>query len=278
MAFTAIGSLIAGAAVETAVVLAAITEVGIAMTVVGAVTGSKSLMKIGGVLSLVGGVGGMINGAMSGAASTAASVAEGAVPELLGEAGGYAAAAGESGLVQLGSELGSVAGVGDGTADVFAQADEAMSALAEQPIAADVAGSSAADATKAMGNSASPLEAVPEAITPKLEVPNVSEPLIGQSDTSLAVQGNSSNALDRATGVEYGSALPPAGSKDYFSNFMKWVKENKEVAKFGLEGIKGMVGSEKEDAMTDYYSTMADSKRYGNTVARVGRPLIGART
>jgi hypothetical protein len=39
-------------------VLTAVAEVGTALTVVGAVTGNKDMMKVGGVMGLVGGVGG----------------------------------------------------------------------------------------------------------------------------------------------------------------------------------------------------------------------------
>ena len=74
------------------------------------------------------------------------------------------------------------------------------------------------------------------------------------------------------------SNVPPAASKDYFNNFMEWVKKNKEVAKMGLEGVKGMVGSDLEDAKVDYYKNEANRYRYGNTVARYNpQPLIGAR-
>lgn len=60
MGFPAIAALVAGAEVTGALALAAITEVGTVMTVVGAVTGSKDLMKAGAVMGLVGGVGGAI--------------------------------------------------------------------------------------------------------------------------------------------------------------------------------------------------------------------------
>ncbi len=82
MAFAAIGALIGGATATTALVLTAVTEIGMAMTVVGAVTGNKSLMKIGGVLGLVGGVGGMMAGAAAGGASTVAGGAADALGDL----------------------------------------------------------------------------------------------------------------------------------------------------------------------------------------------------
>lgn len=79
-------SAVAAAFIEgatAAVILTAVTEVGIALTVVGTVTKSPELTKLGGAMSLVGGVGGVINGAMGAAAGAAAE----------GAAGGLGAAA-----------------------------------------------------------------------------------------------------------------------------------------------------------------------------------------
>lgn len=62
MAETAIVAILAGSeAVTTALVLTAVTEVGVAMSVVGMVTGNEDLMNVGATLGLVGGVGGLIN-------------------------------------------------------------------------------------------------------------------------------------------------------------------------------------------------------------------------
>ena len=72
MAFTAVTALVAAETVNAAMVLAAVAQIGTAMTIVGAVTGSKDLMKLGGTMALVGGIGGMAAGAMSGAAADAA--------------------------------------------------------------------------------------------------------------------------------------------------------------------------------------------------------------
>ena len=96
MAFTAVGALIAGEAVTATLVLSAVAEVGMAMTVVGGVTGSKSLMKIGAAMSLIGGVGGMINGAMSGAAGAASGVGEAAAGSAMDVAAAEALTAGAS--------------------------------------------------------------------------------------------------------------------------------------------------------------------------------------
>ena len=63
-----------GAAVTAATVFAAISYVGLAFTIVGAVTGNKTLSKIGGVLGIVGGVGGLAT-SLGGAAATGAAEA-----------------------------------------------------------------------------------------------------------------------------------------------------------------------------------------------------------
>lgn len=60
MGLPAIAAILAGSEVTGTLALAAITEIGTVMTVVGAVTGSKDLMKTGAVMGLVGGVGGAI--------------------------------------------------------------------------------------------------------------------------------------------------------------------------------------------------------------------------
>jgi hypothetical protein len=52
----AVAAIVAAEAVTTAMVVAAITQIGIGLSVVGAVTGNKTLMKIGGVMGLAGGV------------------------------------------------------------------------------------------------------------------------------------------------------------------------------------------------------------------------------
>lgn len=65
-----------------ATVLTAISAVGMATTVVGAVTGNKNLMKIGGEISMVGGIGSLVNagiGALGAAGAAGADVAAGQI-------------------------------------------------------------------------------------------------------------------------------------------------------------------------------------------------------
>lgn len=74
MAFTAVASVLAGTA-STAVVIAAIGEVGLALTVAGAVTGNKNLMKVGAVMGVAGGVGSLATSAFGAATEGAAAIA-----------------------------------------------------------------------------------------------------------------------------------------------------------------------------------------------------------
>lgn len=81
MAFSAIGAVLAGTA-TTATVIAAVGEVGLALSVVGAVTGNKSLLKVGGVLGLASGIGSIANasfGAATEGAAAGAAVSDGDV-------------------------------------------------------------------------------------------------------------------------------------------------------------------------------------------------------
>lgn len=86
---------VAAEVVTVASVAAAVGELGVALSVVGAVTGSKDLVKIGGFLGLAGGVTSLAAGAF-GAAEGAA--AEGLAGDGLGGAGGTLGQAGDYGM------------------------------------------------------------------------------------------------------------------------------------------------------------------------------------
>ncbi|MFZ6723336.1 hypothetical protein [Undibacterium sp. Ji49W] len=62
-----------------ATVLTAISAVGMATTVVGAVTGNKNLMKIGGEISMVGGIGSLVNAGIGALGAAGADVAAGQI-------------------------------------------------------------------------------------------------------------------------------------------------------------------------------------------------------
>jgi hypothetical protein len=71
MGFTAVGAVLAGTA-DVATTIAAVGEVGLATSVVGAVTGNSTLTKIGGYMGLASGVGSLANSAFGAATDAAA--------------------------------------------------------------------------------------------------------------------------------------------------------------------------------------------------------------
>lgn len=118
MAFAVTAVAAAIEVTTVASVLSAISAVGLATSVVGVVTGKPNLIKIGGELGLVGGIGGLVNGAVNGAAGNLAGVAEGATE------GAYSDVAGEKFALASGTDA---AGSGFGSA----AADAVKSAAAD---------------------------------------------------------------------------------------------------------------------------------------------------
>lgn len=276
MAFTSIAALVGGSAASATLVLGAIAEVGMAMSVVGAVTGNKKLMKVGGVLGLVGGVGGMIARAGTAAAGAAAGAGAGEVAglEQLGEAGGYGFTSAETGLQTLGEAGGyAVEGVSGGM-DASQMASEALQELGEgQWAQPGLEPGMEPNALKELG-------AGPELPKPEVTVDPVKPPepsLIGKppADPTANTPQQAFRSSEIAAQNAGAGTLPGTTATDYFKNFLKFVEDNKEFSKMAFEGLKGMAGSELEDAKTDYYKAEAGRYKYGNTVARY-QPLIGA--
>lgn len=83
MAFTAVVALASAETVTAAMVFAAVAEVGVALTVMGAVTGDKNMMSTGSMMSMVGGIGG---------AAAGSSLFNNAAGEVAGSVAGDAAA------------------------------------------------------------------------------------------------------------------------------------------------------------------------------------------
>lgn len=130
MAFTGIAAIVgavgAGTAVTVSMVLVAVAEVGTILSVVGAVTGNETLMKIGGVMGLVGGIGSAISGAASGAASAGLDAAAG---EAFTEAGtSLASDLGSNGLGALESTMSPGELLNGATGTVGQTASEALTA------------------------------------------------------------------------------------------------------------------------------------------------------
>lgn len=115
-----------GTAAFVGAALTAVADVGVATSVIGAVTGNTTMEKVGGALGLVGGVGGLINSGLSSAA-VGASDAAGS----LGTTGTDAAATGATDSVVLpGANAGSAADASMGLGSTSSGADGIASANA----------------------------------------------------------------------------------------------------------------------------------------------------
>lgn len=141
MAFAAVGAILAGSqAVTAGLVLTAVAEVGMAVTVVGAVTGNQKMMKVGGIMSLVGGVGGLIANAASSASAAAAQAAN------QSSAAGWALDGGAAAGAGAGAATGSAANYGAGQVFQKAATDSVAGTIASGIAEAGAAGAGAAGA------------------------------------------------------------------------------------------------------------------------------------
>lgn len=136
MAFVVTAVAAAIEVTTVATVLTAVSAVGMAMTVVGAVTGNKDLMKVGGVIGLAGGVGSLVNGAIDGAAAAGAAdaAASGAAD---------AAAAGSDAATIGATDMGGYA-AGDVTSNLASSGIDAANTGAATGMGASNLGSTAA--------------------------------------------------------------------------------------------------------------------------------------
>jgi hypothetical protein len=119
MAWVVTAVVTAAELMTAAAIFTAVAEVGIAMTVVGKITKSKELVKIGGIMSLVGGIGSLATsayGALSaaGAGEGAVGVAEGAAVGAASDVAGEQFAL-EAGMDAAGSGFGAAAAEGAAT-------------------------------------------------------------------------------------------------------------------------------------------------------------------
>ena len=133
-------------------VLTAVSYVGLATTVVGAVTGNKNLMKIGGEIGLVGGIGGLVNGAIGGAASAGANaVGGGAVDAASGGLNAVGGGALDSAVTGAANAAGSI---GADEAAALTGADMGAGVSSDVTNATGVLGSATSPSTGIMGQTA----------------------------------------------------------------------------------------------------------------------------
>jgi hypothetical protein len=289
MAFTGIAALVAGeVAVDAVVVLAAISEVGMVMTVVGAVTGDKTLMKIGGIMGLVGGIGGMVAGAAGGAGAMEAAAAS--------DAGGGAAY----------SVAGDVAGEAGLAADAAGAASDAGNGLISSELASPVSGlNPASELSTAPGATTSmPMDTAAQATAAPTQAATNTAPL----STDVATQSGNLGALapTGATGpvspadyqvggrfgpdnMDVGGGYNPAtaggapmSSSNFLGKISDFAKNNSKLFEGGMQLVGGAMKGANDRQMWDQKIALEQQRvnqvGFGNSVGQFAGGIVnGAR-
>jgi hypothetical protein len=238
-------------------VLAAVTEVGLTMTVVGAVAGSNDLLKIGGVLSLVGSVGGMIAGAGTAAAGEAAA---GALSDSATDAA--LSAASEEAVTASAADMALGETVGQAQLAELAGGQGIVSSpvnLSPMPQPAPIG---PADATKAMGNMAQTVP-VPQVQADPLSVqaPQGAQAPIGPKGVDAPVSPADANVnptdMRLAEGTQQTPMQAPSDSSSFFGKFSTWANENKTLFNGGMQlaggALSGAAKASAEEDKMDFY-------------------------
>ena len=269
MAFSSIAALAAGT-VETATVLGAMTEIGIASTVVGAVTGSKDLMKFGGALSLVGGVGGMINGAIESAGAAAAnSASDAAMTDLADSVATDTAATVGSAAETAATAEGLASTVVDSGADGIVNGLEGAGNDSIMNVAQQEAG------TNPFADKTLPANDVSQATTQA----TTSAPSATTSTTDLYQGAAKDSQQAWSSGNAYAGG--PANSQTFFKSMLNWIEQNPRQANFfgqlGAGALKGMSDSSIADKQIAAKNRETDLHQYGSQVAKVNpRSIINS--
>lgn len=163
-------SAVAAALVEgatTAVILTAVSEVGLAMTVVGTITDSKELKMGGMVLGAIGGIGGLANsalGAASAAGDIGAGVAEGSSASAFSDVAGEKFAQNVAGGMDAASAANAV-DAGISTASVANPGTDILGS-SDAPVSNDILDTSSAQNGAAYGQSLDPTAVAPSPVAP----------------------------------------------------------------------------------------------------------------
>jgi hypothetical protein len=263
MAFTATAALISGSAAVTAgTVLAAVAEVGMALSVVGGITGNKTLSKIGGVMSLVGGVGGMLAGGLgSGGASAASSLAD---------AGADAAtsAAWSEGAAGLGQDT--MANMGLDSAASSANSGIVSGAQSGLPDLGGTIAANPADLALKAGTKATPGQMTVGADAGTQAAATVNDVAGAQMPVGVkgpaGAQGPSTPFDSTSTSLN-----APQSSTSFFDKFSKFAEGNKTLFNSGMQLVGGALKGANESKMWDEKMALEKDRlrqtSYGNTTA-----------
>lgn len=281
MAFAALGTLLAGGAASMTIG-GVIAGIGTGLSIVGAVTGNRGMMKLGSVMGLVGGFSLLAEGGTKALSNSVMGESAKTVTETVGESAFNAAK--DSQLANVAIEAGggdALAGyAADGAANWGAAADDAMKSMFGAPTEA---GKAMLNPETAFDSAAKDSIAKAPDVTPSAAQFESSKPLISTQPTLTNPDGTRINNPSAYTSDSSSSAaFNAAPTKDYFKDFLNWVKKNEKVSegilKIGGSALDGM----NQRSMFDEKMAFEKSRgQYGNVVADVygikPRSLIGAR-
>jgi hypothetical protein len=255
MAFAGVAALAAGE-VTTATVLAAVTEVGTTMAVVGAVTGSKDLAQIGAVMGLVGGVGGAIAGGATSALAGADAVNSfdsGAMQGLVD---------GASGAVGTGAAIGASNALSDAN---YAGADWTGSAAETAPVTAQTAvqpqtlGPAGMPAGTTMTSVMQPTTGTPDLAgttqatgqQPATFQTGAQAPVGAEAPASPADDVPNPTDQRLADGTQRPPGVPNLSSDSLFARFSDWASKNKTLFNAGQQIVGGALSGMNQRDMAD---------------------------
>lgn len=229
-AVTAAGSI--AAAMST--VSGFLSIAGAALTTIGAVTGKKDLMKIGGFMSLGGGIGTAFNAAAEAAGTAAAQEAAnaswsaGGAAEVAGGAGVQAAAPIAEAASSLAPDLATSA-----AKDFGGQLNQSLYTRAPE-----LAANPALDAGLANGVTGSN----PAVAAPALVDPTVAAPGLQSAASKIAEGGQSMTMADLQGYMKTGyNAVKPIAS-----GALDFIQKNPNASAMGLQALSSMYGPEAE--------------------------------
>ena len=288
MAFTSVALVLEGT-VTAATVLGAVAEIGVAMTVVGAVTGDKELMKIGGTMSLVGGVGGAIAGA-AGAAEGAAAIAAPGAEEVSSELANVAASdVADQAVAQTSNAAANAIPDAAVQTTNLAAVNPAETLTAGNPIAPEpesliksvtpepVATATPVDTPAAQPVATPTVNAAPADATANAGVTGQVTNSGGALDAS-GVDTATSNAWTNGNGVgkDTLSAMKAEPSTSFLGKFLKFSQQNDKLITAGLQlGGSALSGLQKASQFDQQMALANQRQAWGNSVPSLApRSLI----
>lgn len=253
------------ATITASMVFAAVAQAGTILSIVGAVTGNKDMMKVGGTMGLIGGIGGLATGAFTGAAGQAAAdtTTSGAadVGAQVGAAGSQTAASGVVDYSSMGGgELAGAAGTG---ADIGALGMEGAT------VAAPVA-QGAGDLAMNIGPAGAGVDAASAAT-------NVGNTLSAGANAPIGPMGPFT-ATESLT--EFNNTFSPY-KQTSFNAISEWMDKNKTMTGLGGQVIggamQGMYAADVADKDRAMKQKQIDLVSHGNKAATyTGKGLINS--